>query len=317
MKNRGGLLLIIITFTAIVSLLIIRWPDKTLENAKTGKLKVVATLFPLYDIAKNIGGNQAEISLLLPPGVEAHSFEPKPSDVVRINEADIFIYTSSLMEPWAADIIRGTTNKNLIVVDASAGIKMKPETSPDGDKSASSPDSHIWLDFNNTKIIAQNIKAALIAKDGQNAYFYEQAINNYFSALNQLDLKYRAALADCESREIIYGGHYAFGYLAKRYNLIYHAAQGLAPDSEPTASDLIALIEQIKKNNIKYVFYEELASPKIAETIAAETGAKLLLLNAGHNITKNQLESGISFFDIMNANLENLKIGLNCEVASN
>ena len=112
---------------------------------------------------------------------------------------------------------------------------------------------------------------------------------------------------------IVYGGHYAFGYLAKRYGLRYLAAQGVAPDAEPTAKDLVRLIEQIKKNNIRYVFYEELTSPKIAETIARETNAKILLLNAAHNVTKDQFERGVSLFEILNTDLEQLKIGLECQ----
>jgi zinc transport system substrate-binding protein len=114
----------------------------------------------------------------------------------------------------------------------------------------------------------------------------------------------------CSSKEIIYAGHYAFGYLTKRYGLEYFAAQGVSPDSEPTAADLINLVNQIKKDNIKYIFYEELSSPKIAQTLSDETGAELLLLNAAHNISKEQLEQGATFISIMKNNLTNLKIGL-------
>jgi zinc transport system substrate-binding protein len=283
------------------------------EPARTKKLKVITTLFPLYDMAKSIGADKAEVSLLLPPGVEAHSFEPKPSDIVKINEADVFVYTGKFMEPWAEDVIKGAVNKNLIVVDASRGTKMIPGVFHDADEPAGSLDPHIWLDFDNAKIIVKNIMQAFQLKDGANKEFYEQKAEDYSDKLTELDTLYKTTLATCKDREIVYGGHYAFGYLAKRYGLKYLAAQGVSPDAEPTANDLIKLVEQIKKDKIKYVFYEELTSPKIAETIAGETKANMLLLNAAHNLSRDQFEQGLSFFDILKKDLENMRVGLECK----
>jgi len=173
-------------------------------------------------------------------------------------------------------------------------------------------DPHIWLDFKNDKIMLDNIKKTLTEKDPANADFYQRNADDYKNKLARLDDKYKSALVNCKSPEIVYGGHYAFGYLANRYNLKYLAAQGLAPDSEPTANDLVKLVEQVKKNNIKYIFYEEMTTLKIAETIANETNAKMLLLNAAHNVTKEDMDNNISFLSIMEKNLANLKIGLSC-----
>lgn len=283
------------------------------EQAQVKRLKVITTLFPLYDMAKNIGADKAEVSLLLPPGVEAHSFEPKPSDIVKINEADVFVYTGKFMEPWAEDVIKGAVNKNLIVVDASRGTKMIPGVFHDADEPAGSLDPHIWLDFDNAKIMVKNITQAFQLKDDANKDFYEQKANNYSNELTGLDTLYKTTLATCKDREIVYGGHYAFGYLAKRYGLKYLAAQGVSPDAEPTANDLIKLVEQIKKDKIKYVFYEELTSPKIAETIAGETKTKMLLLNAAHNLSRDQFDQGLSFFDVLKKDLENMRVGLECK----
>jgi zinc transport system substrate-binding protein len=282
------------------------------KGIDSGKIKVVTTLFPLYDMAKGIGANKAEVTLLLPPGVEPHTFEPKPSDIVRITEADIFVFTGEFMEPWAEDIIKGVVNKNLIVVDASKGTKMISAIFRDEDEPVGSFDPHIWLDFDNAEIMAKNIAEALEAREPADKAFFKQKAAEYNTKLTELDTSFRTVLNTCKSREIVYGGHYAFGYMAKRYDLKYLAAQGVSPDAEPTAKDLTRLVEQIKKDKIKYVFYEELTSPKIAETIAGETDAKLLLLNAAHNLSKDQFERGISFFEILNADLENLKIGLEC-----
>jgi zinc transport system substrate-binding protein len=283
------------------------------KNIDAGKIKITTTLFPLYDMAKNIGADKADVSLLVPPGVEPHTFEPKPNDIIKINEANCFVYTGRFMEPWAEDIIKGVINKNLIVVDASKGTRMIPAIFPDRDEPRGALDPHIWLDFDNAKIMAKNIADALAAANPADKAFFEKNADAYNTKLTELDAAFRKTLSTCKSKEIIYGGHYAFGYVAKRYGLRYLAAQGVAPDAEPTARDLVRLIEQIKKNNIHYVFYEELTSPKIAETIARETHAKILLLNAAHNVTKDQFERGVSLFEILNTDLEQLKIGLECQ----
>lgn len=272
--------------------------EKRYFPENSGKINVVTTLFPFYDFAKVIGGDKTVVSLLLPPGVDAHSFEPKPGDIFKINQADVFIYTGDFMEPWAKDVLNGINNKNLLIMNASNGVNLIPA------------DPHIWLDFSNDKIIINSITNALAEKDPANKSFYEKNAMTYGKQLTDLDDEYSSALSQCSSKEIIYGGHYAFGYLAKKYGLKYIAAQGVSPDAEPTANELAALVNQIRNNSIKYVFYEELSGPKIAETLANETGAKLLLLNAGHNIAKSDLDKEVSFIDIMKKNLENLKIGL-------
>ena len=283
------------------------------EPSRMKKLEVVTTLFPLYDMAKHIGADKAEVSLLLPPGVEAHSFEPRPSDIVKINKADIFVYTGKLMEPWAEDVIEGVVNKNLTIVDASRGTKMIPGVSRDAEEPSGWFDPHIWLDFGNAEIMVKNIVQAFQFKDRAHKDFYGQEAEDYINKLTALDTSYRMTLATCKDRKIVYGGHYAFGYMAKRYGLKYLAAQGVSPDAEPTANDLVRLVEQIKKDKIKYIFYEELTSPRIAETIAGETDTKLLLLNAAHNLSRDEFEQGLSFFDILKRDLDNLRVGLECK----
>lgn len=305
------LFVLICLFTFIVAFNSCRPANKSAGDGHH-KVKVITTLFPLYDMAQNIGAEKAAVSLLLPPGVEAHSFEPTPGDIVKIDEADIFIYTGKFMEPWVEQIIKGTANKNLIVVDASRGTKMIPGVFHDKDEPAGSLDPHIWLDFDNAKIMLGNILQAFQTKDSAGKSFYKRRAADYSIKLTELDSAYKSVLASCKKKEIVYAGHYAFGYLANRYGLKYLSAQGVSPDSEPTAKDLGKLVEQIKRDKIKYIYYEELASPKIAETIAGETGAKMLILNAAHNLARDEFERGISFFDILKNDLDNLKIGLEC-----
>lgn len=287
------------------------------------KITVVTTLFPLYDFAKNIGQDKVEVSLLLPPGVEPHAFEPKPSDIVKINESDLFVYTGKFMEPWAEDVLKGISGKDVKNVDASIGIKlMKTEEREDEHVNGheeegighehSGVDPHIWLDFDNSKIMIDNIARTMLEKDPANASFYQRNADDYKNKLVQLDNKFKLTLAKCESEEIVYGGHYAFGYMGEKYGLIYESAYGISPDSEPSAQDLVKLVEQIKKEKIEFVFSEELLSSKVAETLANETGASILLLNPAGNLSKEDFENNKTFLLIMEENLANLKIGLQC-----
>lgn len=292
-------------------------------TADSRKIAIITTLFPQYDFAKAVGGDKVDVALLLPPGVEAHAYEPKPSDISKINSADIFVYTGEFMEPWAHDIIKGVDTK-VKVVDASAGVTLMEEEEGDEHREEighededghphSGVDPHIWLDFENASIMAKNIAEALSQVDPENAEYYQNNLRAYQSALAELDVAYKNTLSTCTSKTIIYGGHYAFGYMAKRYGLEYVSAQGFSPDAEPSVKDMIALVEQVKKEKIGYLFYEELTSPKIAETLAHETNTTLLLLNGAHNLTKEEYQSGATFISLMKENLTNLSQGLTCK----
>lgn len=304
MNYKIKIILILIVAVALLFILFIN--NNGVLDKNSGKVSVVTTLFPYYDFARIIGGDKVDVSLLLPPGIEAHAFEPKPSAVFEINNADIFVYTGDFMEPWAKDILVGVNNKNLTELEVGGIVNLLREDQGNID---SGIDPHVWLDFNNSEIIVDGILSALVMKDPQNSALYIQNADGLKKQLEDLDNNFKTDLSNCRTRTLIYGGHYAFGYLVKRYNLNYLAAQGLAPDSEPAAQDLARLIVELKNNDIKYVFYEELSSPKIAEMISRETGAKLLLLNAAHNITKEDLNNKVSFIDIMKENLVNIKIG--------
>lgn len=313
MKKTLFIAMIILIILGIFMLLNIKLKSK---NDST-KIKVITTLFPLYDFAKIIGQDNIDVVLLLPPGVEPHAFEPKPSDIIKINEFDLFVYTGDFMEPWAEDIVKGiSSKKDIKIVNSSIGIElMHNKHSHKGEHNEhkhSSVDPHIWLNFDNSSIIVENITNALIEKDPENADFYTKNARDYKIKLTQLDNRYKTELAECKNKKIIYGGHHAFGYMEQKYDLVYESAYGISPDSEPSAKDLISLTEQILKDNIKYIFFEELLNPKVAETLALETGAGLLVLNPAHNLIKEDFEKNISFLSIMEGNLNNLKTGLQC-----
>ncbi|OGK44079.1 hypothetical protein A2957_01290 [Candidatus Roizmanbacteria bacterium RIFCSPLOWO2_01_FULL_38_11] len=283
----------------------------TKKPQKSTKIIIVTTIFPVYDVARNIAGDEAHVIMLLPPGVEPHTFEPKPQDIATISNADLFIYTGKNMEPWAEKILKGIKNTRLIIVDSSQNIPLISANQRDN-KNEEKYDPHIWLDFQNIKIMANNVLQGLKKIDPSHADLYKKNAQEYSDKLSSLDNKFKKTLATCKKKEVVYGGHYAFGYMAKRYGIVYKAVQGFLPESEPSMKDLSDMIAFIKKNNVDYVYYEELSSPKIAQTIANETHTQLLLLNAAHSISKKDIENGTSFISIMERNLLNLKRGLEC-----
>ncbi|HJV67121.1 MAG TPA: zinc ABC transporter substrate-binding protein [Geomonas sp.] len=287
------------------------------------KLTVVTTLFPLYDFAKAVAGDKANVSLLLPPGVEPHSFEPKPDDVVKMSKADVVIYTNEYLEPWAVKLLQSVATKP-VAVDTSKGVRMMKVAQGQEDEHGEAAkghdghihhgglDPHIWLDFNNAQVMVQNIAVGLIEKDPANKEYYLARAKEYQQKLQKLDDEYKRGLANCRKRIFLHGGHYAFGYLAKRYDLTYLSAQAVDPDAEATPQKLAELVKAMRENGLKYVYCEELLSPATAQMIARETGAEVLMLNAAHNISKQDFDKGTSFISLMEQNLANLRKGLQC-----
>jgi zinc transport system substrate-binding protein len=291
--------------------------------ARNGKLQVVTTLFPLYDFSRQVAGDKADISLLLPPGVEAHSFEPKPGDIVKISKGDVFIYTGPFMEPWVSDVLAGVINKELIVVDASKDIPLAGEEGHDEDAAKGEEDEHhhggtdphIWVDPVLAQQIVRTIAEGFAQKDPTNKDFYLANAKAYNEKLAALDTDIRQMLEGCKNKTILYGGHFAFGYFARRYELHYLSPYaGFAPDAEPTPRKIAEMIEKMKSLGCSYIYYEELLEPRVARVIAESTGAKLLLLHGAHNVSREEIEKGVTYLEIMRGNLERLKLGLGCQV---
>jgi len=309
MKGKQSLIVLICMLLAFV---LVSCSQNPQQERGEKKVRVVASLFPLYDFARQVGKEKAEVVLLIPPGAEPHSFEPRPGDILKIHEADIFLFTGKAMEPWIEEILKGINGQTPIVVDSGKGIITAGEGSAGHEHGNDDP--HIWLDFSNAEKMVDAILDGFVRAGPSNREFYIKNAEAYKQQLQSLDKKYYNSLATCNKRILIHGGHFAFGYLARRYNLQYLTAyQGYAPNAEPTPQNLIELMKKLRSNSLRFVFYEELVMPRLAETIARETGAGLLMLNGAHNVTQEELEKGVTFISLMEQNLENLKRGLECQ----
>lgn len=290
------------------------------------RLQVTATIFPLYDFARNVGGNKVSVKMLLPPAADAHHYELRPDDIVRVSKTDIFLFTSFEMEPWAYKIINAAAEKtNMLAVETGQGTYLIPlseehehhtdslSPQPDnGNVQTAKFDPHIWLDFDNAQKMIDNIAAAFIKRDPVNSETYKQNAQSYKTKLMDLDREYREQLSNCRTRTLLHAGHWALAYLAKRYHLEYMAAYNMSADAEPSPKQILTMIGEVKKQKLPYIYYEDLTAPRLARTIAEETGAGLLRLNNGHDISKNDLQSGVSFIALMERNLVHLKKGMQC-----
>lgn len=284
------------------------------ESENNDKLSVVTTLFPQYDFVSQIGGDKVDVTLLLNPGTEAHDYDPAPSDVIKINNADLFIYTGENMEVWASNILGSIDNKELNILDISKNIALlegeEEEEEHDGHNHEYDP--HIWTSPRNAIVMINNILDELIKIDGENEEYYKKNANEYISSIEELDKEIRQVVSSAEYDTLYFGGRFALLYFVKEYGLNYISAfDSCSSETEPSAKLVTEIVDEMKENGARTVFYEELADPKTAVAIAEEIGGETLLLHSCHNVSKEEFDSGATYVSIMKKNIENLKIGLN------
>ncbi|MCH5187389.1 MAG: zinc ABC transporter substrate-binding protein [Oscillospiraceae bacterium] len=279
--------------------------------SETEGLRIVTTLFPTYDFARTIAGGKADIKLLLTPGRESHSYEPSTGDVIDISESDIFIYTGESMEPWAARIVENMDGPT--VVDASKDIELeKHEDDGHGhnhDREHSiGLDPHIWTDPHMCLTIVDNILAAFVERDGENADIYRANAAALKAELTALDEEFRSITEAAKTKKIYHGGRFSLVYFAEEYGLAYESAyDSCGSDTEPSVRQICSMIDEMRADGAKVVFYEELSNNSVAKLIADETGAKPLLLHSCHNLTTEEFESGVTYITLMKQNAENLR----------
>ena len=288
--------------------------------AQAGRLQVMASIYPLYDFAREVGGPETDVELLLPPGASPHTWEPRPSDIVRLSRADLFLYVGSGMEPWAERLLKAAPEKKGIHVMA----MLKELGIPDGEGSHDPQDArgtdhghavdpHFWLDFT---LAARSVRAMgerMASLNPAGARGFAGRAGAYANRLLALDKRFAEGLSRCRTRVLVTGGHSSFGYLAGRYGLTQIPLYGISPDAEPTPAWLASVVRKAREESINAIFFEEMISPRLAEVLASEIGARTLLLTPAGNITSRRHAEGAGFIRIMEENLAALREGLACE----
>jgi zinc transport system substrate-binding protein len=267
--------------------------EKNKEISTSSKLQVTASFYPMYFFASQIGGNKVNVINITPSGNEPHDYDLTSKDLVKIENSKLLIL-NGLIEPWSNKITDDLKNKNTPIVIA-------------GNKLFTSTDPHVWLSPTLAKIESENIASTLKTIDPLNSDYYNTNEVKLEDELNILDQKYKDGLQNCATRNFV-TSHAAFGYLAKDYGLNQIAVSGLSPDEEPSLKKLADVSNFAKENNIKYIFFESLVSPKLSETIANEVGAKTLVLDPIEGVKDNN-----TYLTLMMNNLQNLRVALQCK----
>lgn len=271
------------------------------------KLQIVTTFYPMYDFTKNVVQDTADVSLLIPAGTEPHDFEPSAKIIADIENADVFVYNSDEMETWVPSVLETIENSETVIVNASEGIDFIDSADKDEDHAI---DPHVWLDPVLAQTEVLTIQSGLIEADPDNADLYETNAKAYIQKLGDLNQEFEKAFEGAENRSFV-TQHAAFAYLAQQYDLNQIAVSGLSSNSEPSPAKLAELSVFVKENNVNYIYFEDNASSKIAETLANEVGVELAVLSPIEGIAQKDQDAGIDYIQLMKNNLESLKKSIN------
>lgn len=341
---------------------------KTTEKEDNYRLKIVTSLFPYYDMARAVIGDVKGIDLkmIVTPGQDSHSFEPTPSDVIQMENADVLIYNGGSLETWIDTLLDSLNNKNQIQMkmmdyvdvlneeivegmdtrfeehdheehshkednhnkenhkeDSHSEENHKEDNhsedssndsefhNEDSEEEHEETDEHIWTSPVNEIIMTEKICETLSKALPEEKENFQKNAESYISQLKELDNEFRTIVENAKINEIIFADKFPLQYFAKEYGLKYYAAfPGCGSDMEPSAKTIAFLVDKIKEDNIKAVFYLELSSHIVADAIETDTGAKPFQFNSCHNITQKQFDSGVTYVDLMKENVNNLKIAL-------
>ena len=298
-KLLGALMVIIIAFSCLSGC-----------EAKdyTDKIKIVTTVFPCYDFARAIAGDNADITMLVRPGSESHSFEPTPADMKKTADCDAFIMRGGESEDWAVRLAEQEKESDRVTVKLNEMVTLLEADHHHGQNAEY--DEHIWTSPQNAVKMCRAVCDAICSIDPENKEYYESNFEKYKREILTLDDEFKA-VSQGKNKTLVFGDRFPFLYFVTEYSLNYKAAfPGCAEESEPDINTLLQLIEFIKEENISTVFYTEFSSGKTADMLVSETNAEKRLFHSCHNVTKEEWERGETYVSLMKNNLEVLKEAL-------
>lgn len=308
--------IILIIFVLIAAVFLFSG-NRFAEEKNSTEINASASFYPLYYFASEIGKNKSTVYNITPSGIEPHDYDPTPKDIARIQNSSFLIVNGAGFEPWLEKIKLDL--QNVKIITATDGITLQKNTEEEHEEGESEEehaiesvsDPHIWLSPVLAKSQVDKILKAYIDTDPTNKNLYEKNGDGLKKRLDALDDKFKKGLSSCK-RSTFVTSHSAFGYLAKEYNLIQKPISGLSPDQEPSSSEMAEISEFAKTEDVKYIFFETLVSPKLSETIATEVGAKTLVLDPIEGLSDDDIKQGKNYFSVMEDNLKNLQIALEC-----
>ncbi len=318
----------ILPFVAIALLAGCSQTNPPPQAEQQGKLPVAASFYPLAFLSEEIGGNLVSVTQVTPGGVEPHDYEPSPQELASVHDAKVFLMNGEGVDGWADKIIDELRQSGVVTVrmtdsitpmdgfeeteEHEEGEHEEDEHEEGHEEEHGGSDPHIWLNPVLVKKQVELIRDAFIGADAAHADTYRQNADRLLSALSALDADYRAGLARCDLKQVV-TSHNAFRYMAKEYGFETLAISGISPDEEPSSQRISELADFARANGVKYIFFETLVSPKLAETVADEIGAQALVLNPIEGLTPDDVAGGETYLTIMKKNLQNLRTAMQCQ----
>ena len=317
--------------------------DSEISEIDDNRINVIASMYPLEYFAERIGGDRVNVQGLIPPGGDAHDFEPTPGDLRDLAAADVLVYNGLGFESWIDALLESGESPNVTVQASAEDIGLHFETTTwnddghddhvddddghddhadddghddhaddDDGHDHSGLDPHVWLDPILAVTQASEIAAAFIKVDPDNTSYYESNLQTLTNDLTELNERFSSSLQACE-KDIFVTSHDAFNYLANRYDKHAVGISGMNPESEPSPRVLAEISEAVTETGIEYVLVNPLDSERLSATLMRETGAQSLPLHTVQNLTKDERDTGESYMTLMNSNLSSLKTAMGCE----
>ena len=282
-------------------------PEKPHDETK---LQIVCTSFPAYDFAREIADDRAELTLLIKPGSEVHSYEPTPKDMIRIQESDLFICNGGESEQWAKTLITPELN-TIYVMDCVDTVEESADGIYNAEDGEPELDEHVWTSPLNAIKISEEICNALCKLDTDNAEAYKTNFTAYKAQLMALDREFRQVIKNSGKHTLVFADRFPMRYFALEYGLdCYAAFPGCSSETEPSAKTVAYLIDRVREDKIPAVLYMEFSNQKMADVICEDTGCKKLPFYSAHSVSAEQFEQGVSYLDLMRINLNSLKEAL-------
>jgi zinc transport system substrate-binding protein len=287
----------------------------------TDRLSIVCTNFPEYDFARQIAGDKADVTMLLKPGAESHTYEPTPEDIITIQNSDLFVYVGGDSDEWVSDVLSSMDQSKMTIFKLMDQVKtveeetvegMEPEEEEDADEEEPEMDEHVWTSPANAITIMQNMEQAIEKLDPADKDLYSRNAKAYIEQLQELDSQFKDVVENSKRKEIIVADRFPFRYFCEEYGLTYYAAfPGCSTDTQPSAKTVAFLTDKVKQDGIPVVFHIELSNEEMADSIAEATGAKSELLNAIHNVSDEDFKKGATYVSLMQHNVDALQEALN------
>ena len=287
------------------------------EPEPDAALSIVTTLFPAYDFAREIAGERASVSLLVPPGAEAHSFEPTAKDMIRIQESSLFFCNGGESEAWVEELLEDQKVETLMMLDCVEALEeevkegMQEIYEADEDEEGPEYDEHVWTSPVNARQICEALCERLCALDPEGDPFYRANLESYGAELDALDAAFRQTVENGSRRTLVFADRFPVRYFVEEYGLEYFAAfPGCADDTEPSARTVAFLIDKVRQEQLPVVFTIEFSNEKMADVICEDTGCRKLRFHSCHTVSAEELAGGVSYLSLMRDNLEALKEAL-------